>query len=188
MVASCAALPPADLARALRPIGELGRLTHGEEFDAVGCLVLALPPVDVRGGTAGWEREERDLYLADTGSQLLCVRWSRYKAEPLPRLLLGHPIALLNAKLKRCPPRQSIHPLRPLRGSRTGHRLRVAIVAPLLSRRRTATSSDGHVSFTHSCHSHLPPVCPHDRPHPSLPPECPRATSGPPCVEWPWRT
>eukprot|EP00966_Prymnesium_polylepis_P190129 4405747-Prymnesium_polylepis.1 len=63
-------------------------------------LVLAMSAGVVGGGVAGWEREERTLFVTDDSAQLLCVRWSRYEAEPLPRLMLGHPLVLINARYK----------------------------------------------------------------------------------------
>ncbi|KAL1529254.1 hypothetical protein AB1Y20_000208 [Prymnesium parvum] len=87
--------------RAVVPLGALHELQVGEEFDTVGTLVLWMDSVlTPHDGEAWCEHEERDLYLTDESSQLLCVRWTRFKAEPLPQLLLGFPLVLLNATYK----------------------------------------------------------------------------------------
>lgn len=89
------------LSRTTRTIPELQTLACGDEFDLVGILILAMEAVDVPGCAKGWEMEERDLYLADESTQMVCVRMSRYKLEPMPQFLLGLPIVLLNGKYNR---------------------------------------------------------------------------------------
>ena len=83
------------------PLAEAAQLETGTLFDTAGVLILATPP-QRSGVHKGWEIEVRHLYLADESCRLLCLRWQRPRAEPLRRLLIGHPLTVLNASLDTC--------------------------------------------------------------------------------------
>jgi hypothetical protein len=103
-------LPP-HLARRYQPLSELVSLPTepGPLFDTVGVLVLCGAAVPGRWpGLA-----ERSIWLADDSCDLLMVRWTYNEAEPLPKLRVGQPVALRNARYVTCtrfvPPPGSEH-------------------------------------------------------------------------------
>ena len=86
------------LSRVYTPLAALSTLPRYAIFDSVGYLVFlsAAAPCDASWGSA---RESRKLFLVDASNQLLCVNWVRPPSEPLPRLRVGAPLCVLNAKV-----------------------------------------------------------------------------------------
>ena len=92
-------LPP-HLARRYQPLSELVSLptAPGPLFDTVGVLVLCSAAQPGRWpGLA-----ERSIWLADDSCDLLMVKWTYNEAEPLPKLCVGQPVALRNARYVTC--------------------------------------------------------------------------------------
>ena len=103
-------LPP-HLARRYQPLSELVSLPAdpGPLFDTVGVLVLC--GAAEKGRWAGLV--ERSIWLADDSCDLLMIEWTYNEAEPLPKLRVGQPVALRNARYVTCtrfvPPPDSEH-------------------------------------------------------------------------------
>ena len=103
-------LPP-HLARRYQPLSELVSLPAepGPLFDTVGVLVLC--GAAEKGRWAGLV--ERSIWLADDSCDLLMIKWTYNEAEPLPKLRVGQPVALRNARYVTCtrfvPPPGSEH-------------------------------------------------------------------------------
>ena len=103
MISTASAMPSTlaslRLAREHTPIACLTSATANTCFDTVGYLLYMTKPT-AASTSVGDERESRCLFLADEACRLLCVRWVRSPNDALPRLRIGAPIAILNAKFE----------------------------------------------------------------------------------------
>ena len=81
------------------PISSLATVPRNATIDTVGYLCFVSAPLTAEAQW-GSDREARRLFLVDETLQLLCLHWLRPPAEPMPKLRVGAPLCVLDARVE----------------------------------------------------------------------------------------